>query len=286
MKYAKQQEFLNLEQGDMTVKQYDVEFDILSRFAPDVIRDEATRTEKTCFKCRQHGHTTDRCPMRLIRVTQNQGMGAPQQGKVFATNKSEAEKAATVVTEVEPPDHVLSVSTPSGESMLSKEKIKACQIEIASHAIDATLLVLDMHNFDVILGMNWLAANHDSIDCFLREVVFNSPTGTSFKFKGVKTVVLPKVISAMKASKLLNQGTWSILASVMDTKEADVFLSLEPVVRDCPDVFLEELSGLPPYREIDFAIELEHGIVPISKTPYRMAPNRVERAESAIAGVA
>ncbi|KAA0045845.1 gag-protease polyprotein [Cucumis melo var. makuwa] len=46
VKHAKLQEFLNLEQGDMTVEQYDVEFDMLSRFSPDVVRDEAARTEK------------------------------------------------------------------------------------------------------------------------------------------------------------------------------------------------------------------------------------------------
>ncbi|KAA0051865.1 gag-protease polyprotein [Cucumis melo var. makuwa] len=46
VKHAKLQEFLNLEQGDMTVEQYDAEFDMLSHFAPDVVRDEAARTEK------------------------------------------------------------------------------------------------------------------------------------------------------------------------------------------------------------------------------------------------
>ncbi|KAA0064142.1 gag-protease polyprotein [Cucumis melo var. makuwa] len=44
--YAKQQEFLNLEQGDMTVEQYNAEFDMLSRFSPDVVKDEEARTEK------------------------------------------------------------------------------------------------------------------------------------------------------------------------------------------------------------------------------------------------
>ena len=107
-------------------------------------------------------------------------------------------------SEVEPLHYVLSVSTLSGEGMLSKEKVKACQIEIAGHVIEVTLLVLDMLDFDVILGMDWLVVNHASIDCSRKEVVFNPPAGTSFKFKGIGTVVLPKVISAMKASKLLN----------------------------------------------------------------------------------
>ncbi|KAA0048696.1 reverse transcriptase [Cucumis melo var. makuwa] len=217
---------------------------------------------RTCFKCRQEGHTTDRCPMRLTGSAQNQKAGAPHQSKVFATNKTEAERAGTMVI----------VSTPSGENMLLKEKVKACRIEIAGHVIEVTLLVLDMLDFDVILGMDWLAANHASIDCSRKEVTFNPPLMASFNFKGEGSRSLPKVISAMRVSKLLSLGTWSILASVVDTREVDVSLSSEPVVRDYPDVFPEELPRLPPHREIEFAIELEPGTVPISRTPYRMAP--------------
>ncbi|TYK11150.1 gag protease polyprotein [Cucumis melo var. makuwa] len=383
---AKRQEFLNLEQDDMTVEQYDVEFDMLSRFAPEMIATEAARADKfvrglrldiqglvrafppatyadalrlavdlslqeransskvasrgstsgqkrkaeqqpisvphrnfksggefrrfqqkpfetgdaargkplcttcgkhhlgrclfgtrICFKCRQEGHTADRYPMRLIGNAQNQGVGAPYQGKVFATNKTEdgdryASNIGALRLKVELLHHVLSISIPSEECMLSKENVKACQIEKAGHVIEVTLLVLDMLDFDVILGMDWLATNHASIDCSRKEVAFNPPSMVSFKFKGEGSRSLPQVISAMRASKLLSQGTWSILASVVDTREVDVFLSSELVVRDYPDVFPEELPGLPPHREVEFAIELEPGTVPISKAPYRMAP--------------
>ncbi|KAL0556453.1 hypothetical protein IC582_004967 [Cucumis melo] len=129
-----------------------------------------------------------------------------------------------------------------------------------------------MLDFYVILGMDWLAANHASIDFSRKKVTFNPSSLASFKFKGEGSRSLPKVISAMRASKLLSQGTWSILTSVVDTREVDVSLSLEPVVRDFPDVFPEELPRLPPHREIEFAIELEQGTVPISRAPYRMAP--------------
>ncbi|KAL4037318.1 hypothetical protein IC575_000910 [Cucumis melo] len=160
--------------------------------------------------------------------------------------------------------------------MLSKEKVKACQIVIAGHVIEVTLLVLDMLDFDVILGMDWLAANHASINCSRKEVAFNPPSMVSFKFKGEGSRSLPQVISAMRASKLLSQGTWSILASVVDTREVDVSLSSEPVVRDYPDVFPKELPRLPPHREVEFAIELEPGTVPISRAPYRMAPEELK----------
>ncbi|KAA0036149.1 ty3-gypsy retrotransposon protein [Cucumis melo var. makuwa] len=81
----------------------------------------------------------------------------------------------------------------------------------------------------------------------------------------------------MKASKLLSQGTWSILASVVDTREPEVSLSSELVVREYPDVFPDELPRLPPPREIDFAIELEPGTASISKAPYRMAPAELKK---------
>ena len=57
-------------------------------------------------------------------------------------------------------------------------------------------------------------------------------------------------------------------------------MASEPVVRDYPDVFLEDLPSLPPHREIDFAIELELGTTPISKAPYRMAPAELKELKT------
>ncbi|KAA0067849.1 pol protein [Cucumis melo var. makuwa] len=99
----------------------------------------------------------------------------------------------------------------------------------------------------VLTGMDWLSANHASIDCSREEVVFNPHSAASFKFKGAGTVVLPKVISAMKST----------------------------VVREYPDIFPDELLGLPPPREIDFAIELEPGTA--------LIPSRAEGAEGPVA---
>ncbi|KAA0052063.1 gag-protease polyprotein [Cucumis melo var. makuwa] len=235
---AKRQEFLNLEPAThANALRLAVDISLHERANPSKIAGKGSTSGQkrkaeqqpivvsTCFNCKQEGHTADRCLMRLTGIAQNHGAGAPQQGKVFATNKSKAKRAGTVV-----------------------------------------------------IGIDWIVANHASIDCSSKEVVFNPPIRTSFKFIGVGTVVLPKVISTMKASKLLNQGTWSILASVVDTREADVSLSSKPVVRDYPDVFLEELSGLPPHSEIDFAIKLEPNSI-------HNGPCRVEGVESAVTGV-
>ena len=49
-----------------------------------------------------------------------------------------------------------------------------------------------------------------------------------------------------------------------------------PVVCEIPDVFPEELPGLPPEREIEFCIDVVPGMNPIFMPPYRMAPTELK----------
>ncbi|GJR58444.1 hypothetical protein Tco_1500606 [Tanacetum coccineum] len=56
-------------------------------------------------------------------------------------------------------------------------------------------------------------------------------------------------------------------AKVDELKVGDI-----SVVRDFVDVFLEDLSGLPPQRQVEFRIDLVHGATPVAKSPYRLAP--------------
>jgi hypothetical protein len=59
-----------------------------------------------------------------------------------------------------------------------------------------------------------------------------------------------------------------VLESVEDDKPS---LEDHPILREFRDVFLEEVLGLPPRRDIDFSIELAPRAVPVSRTPYRMS---------------
>ena len=76
----------------------------------------------------------------------------------------------------------------------------------------------------------------------------------------------------MQAKRLLRQGCEAYLAYVIDVQSEAPKLEDVTVVNEFPDVFPEELPGLPPDREIEFAIELAPGVEPVSKAPYRMAP--------------
>ncbi|GKA57732.1 hypothetical protein Tco_0756920 [Tanacetum coccineum] len=64
----------------------------------------------------------------------------------------------------------------------------------------------------------------------------------------------------------------SFLASIKDNSLDGPRFESHPVVQNFPDVFFDELLGLPPEREVKFTIELIPGAEPISKAPYRMAP--------------
>jgi hypothetical protein len=56
----------------------------------------------------------------------------------------------------------------------------------------------------------------------------------------------------------------------------------DPVMEEFPDVFPEELPGMPPDRDIEFIIELLPGIAPIAKRPYRMGVNKLEELKKQI----
>jgi len=76
----------------------------------------------------------------------------------------------------------------------------------------------------------------------------------------------------LKASRLLKKGAYGYIAHIVVASEPEKKLEDVEVVNEFLDVFPEDLSGLPPDREVEFTIELLLGIGPISIPTYRMAP--------------
>ncbi|KAL8100285.1 hypothetical protein AgCh_032510 [Apium graveolens] len=76
--------------------------------------------------------------------------------------------------------------------------------------------------------------------------------------------------------KHIKKGGTAFLAQVRDTTRDISRLEEIPIVREFSDVFPEELPGMPPDREIYFTIDLIPSVVPISKSPYRMAPSEMK----------
>ncbi|KAL5549485.1 hypothetical protein UlMin_004716 [Ulmus minor] len=170
-------------------------------------------------------------------------------------------------------DGMFSTTLPSGEVMFSSCYLCAVPMIVDDRELFADLIVLNMHDFDVILGMDWLSKYNATIDCRKRRVIFEPMGEKKFKFVGKPKKSGTPMISALKAKKMLSNGCVGYLAHVVDTI-VDAILKPKDVhvVKNFLEVFPEDLPGLPPDFEIEFEIELLPRTSPISKAPYRMAP--------------
>ena len=104
---------------------------------------------------------------------------------------------------------------PSGEILNSGQLVKACEVSISGNTLCVDLIILEMHDYDVILGMDWLSKHYAKIDCKKNEVTFRPPQKESFTFKGECKEKRIYVIFALKAARLLNRGCEGYLASVV-----------------------------------------------------------------------
>ena len=164
------------------------------------------------------------------------------------------------------------VSLPTGDSLIADIVYMGCRVIIEGHEFRANLVLLDIQDFDVILGMDWLSRHHTTMDCYRKEVKFCRLGEPEITFCGARKILSSSMMSVMMAGKMLRKSYLVYLAYVVEVREDDVRLEDIPVVREFSDVFPDDLPGLPPEREIDFQIELSPGTEPISRVPYRMAP--------------
>lgn len=124
-----------------------------------------------------------------------------------------------------------------------------------------TLVCLPLIQIDIILGMDWLSANHVLLDCSDKTLIFPKAKCSGFS-------------SANQVFASLEKGAqvYMLLSSLEAKEELD--LNNIPVVKDFSEIF-KEIPGLPPEREIEFSINLIPGTGPISIAAYRMSPSEL-----------
>ena len=215
-------------------------------------------------------------------------MGRPQtQAMVFAVTQQEADVAPEVMTgtiqvfesdayvlidpgathsfisakfiaqvniEIQPIDCSMVVSLPTGDSLIADRVYMGCRVIIEGHEFMANLVLLNIQDFDVILGMDWLSRHHATMDCFRKEVKFCRPGEPEITFCGVRKILSSSMMSVMMAGKMLRKSYPGYLAYAVEVRDDDMRLEDIPVVREFPDVFPDDLPGLAPDREIDFQI--------------------------------
>ena len=142
------------------------------------------------------------------------------------------------------------------------------ELEISGTLLTVDLRIMDMSEFDVILGMDWLTAYRVVIDCERRRVTAYTQDGTRVVFQGDNHDILPQTVYESRCQGQLTG--WLVCLTLEDEERPD--LDLPRVVCEYMDVFPNELPGLPPQRVVDFGIELHPGTSRISMTSHRMAP--------------
>ena len=164
------------------------------------------------------------------------------------------------------------VSLPAGDPLFSDRVVRDSKVLIEGHEFPADLVALDMRDFDVVFGMDWLSRHRATLDCYKKEVKFHRPEKLEVKFRGIRRELSSNIISAMAAQRMLRKGCQGYLAYVVETEKEGILVDEIPVVREFPDVFLYDITGLHPDREVEFTIDLIPRTEPISIPPYSMAP--------------
>jgi hypothetical protein len=134
------------------------------------------------------------------------------------------------------------IITPTGQ-ISSSTLLCGVRLGLGSKILPTNLTVISLEVMDVILGMDWMTRHKVVLDISGRVVAINSPT------VGHTTLYLP-----------FKDGT-DPCAYVTIISHLDEI----PVVCEYPDVFPDELPGMPPDWNVEFVIELQPGTAPISK---------------------
>ncbi|GJS23722.1 putative reverse transcriptase domain-containing protein [Tanacetum coccineum] len=134
--------------------------------------------------------------------------------------------------------------------------VSAFAMTLFDSRADINLIPFGSGSFDMIIGMDWFSNHKAKIICHEKVVRIPLPDDKVLR-----------VIGKRPEEKMRHLRS----AKTKEQKQEEIV-----VVRDYPEVFSDDLSGLPPNREIKFRIKLVPGAIPVAKSPYRLAPSEME----------
>ncbi|XP_070013714.1 uncharacterized protein [Nicotiana sylvestris] len=159
-----------------------------------------------------------------------------------------------------------------GDSIIVDRVYRSFVVIIGGLESRVDLLLLDMVDFDVILGMDWLSPYHAILDYHAKTVTLALSGLPQLEWRGTPGHSTSRVISYMKARRMVEKVCLGYLAYVCDSSTEVPSMDSVPVLHEFPEVFPADLRGMPPDRDIDFCIDVAPGTQPISISPYRVAP--------------
>ncbi|GJS35537.1 putative reverse transcriptase domain-containing protein [Tanacetum coccineum] len=161
--------------------------------------------------------------------------------------------------------------------------IRGCTLNFMNHPFNIDLMPVLLGSFDIIIRMDWLTKYHEVIIydekivrvLFGREMLIFQGNGNHQREESRLNI-----ISCTKVQEYLSKGCDVFLAHITtkEAKDKSEGKRLEdvPIVRDFPEVFPEDLPGIPPARQVEFQIDLVPGAAPVARAPYRLAPSEMK----------
>ncbi|GJR12073.1 putative reverse transcriptase domain-containing protein [Tanacetum coccineum] len=180
-------------------------------------------------------------------------------------------------------DHYYDVELADGRVIGLNTIFKGCTLNFLNHQFNINLMPVELGSFDVIIGMDWLAKYQAVIMCAEKIVRIPWKNKTliihgdgSTQGNGARL----NIISCTKTLKYMEKGFPIFLAHItakeVEDKSEKKRLEDVPIVQDFPEVFPEDLPGLPPTRQVEFQIDLVPGAAPVARAPYRLAPSEMK----------
>ncbi|GJR09001.1 putative reverse transcriptase domain-containing protein [Tanacetum coccineum] len=212
----------------------------------------------TCFECGAQGHFKKECP----RLKNNKGNRGNQAGNDRAPSEviggkcrgkpGQCRCGSQINITPSTLDHYYDVELADGRIIGLNTILKGCTLNFLNHQFNINLMPVELGSFDAIIGMDWLAKHQAVIAC------------------AEKVVRIP-----WKNKSLIIHGDGSTQGTIEDKSEKKRLEDV-PIVQDFPEVFPEDLPGLPPTRQVEFQIDLVPGAAPVARAPYRLAPSEMK----------
>ncbi|GAU51584.1 hypothetical protein TSUD_414280 [Trifolium subterraneum] len=246
---------------------------------------ECKATTPTCFNCGEEGHKSPECkkPKKVTgKVFALNGEGADQvdnliRGTCFIhdtpliaiidTGATHSFISMDCMKRLNIPAYEISgcmnIETPASGSVITRLVCRNFPVSVFGRHFGMDLVCVPLSGIDVIFGMNWLVFNQVHINCCEKTVIFPKSEGSLSLMNGEE----------VKESLNDHGELFMVFGSLK--LEAGVKLEEIPVVSEFSDVFSEDISDLPPEREVEFSIDLVPGPSPISMAPYRMSASEL-----------
>ncbi|XP_070041308.1 uncharacterized protein [Nicotiana tomentosiformis] len=206
-------------------------------------------------------------PVTTQKAQPVRGGGRPRRGGSLGSGQARR-YAFPAKTEAAASDSMITV----GDTIVVDFVYRSCVVTIWGYKTRVDLLPLSMVDFDMLLGMDWLSPWHTILNCHAQTVILAMSGVLGLERRGFLNYVPSRVISHLKAQRMVEKGCLAYLAFVRDVSADTTSIESAPVVRDFSDVFSTDLSGMPPDRDNDFGIDLVPGTQSIYISTYRMAP--------------